>query len=70
RRLPAHIVLLHLSRQCNCPHVIERLYAAHPELAARLRLTHHLEPTPWLRAQGDGRPPPAARPTQQQLTLF
>lgn len=65
---PAHIVLLHLSRQCNCPSVIRKLYETHPELASRLCLTHHKLPTRWLAAKGAGRP--GAGLLHQQMRIF
>jgi hypothetical protein len=49
RRPPAHVVLLHLSRQCNCPRLVRRLYRAEPDIARRLRLTSQSAPTGWLR---------------------
>jgi len=49
RRLPAHVVLLHLSRDCNCPKLVNTMYQPHPEIAARLRLSSQHEPTGWLR---------------------
>lgn len=48
-RAPTHIVLLHLSRQCNCPELVRAMYAAHPTLGLRLRLSSQLTPTGWLR---------------------
>jgi len=45
---PAHIVLLHLSRQCNCPRLLEQLYAPHPRIAERLHLSSQHQRTPWL----------------------
>lgn len=65
---PSHIVLLHLSRQCNCPSVIQKLYGEHPELASRLCLTHHKLPTRWLTAKGTGRP--GAALLYQQMRMF
>lgn len=52
-RLPRHIVLLHRSRQCNCPKLIHRLFTRDPRIAAVLTLTHQHERTAWLNA---GRP--------------
>jgi len=49
--LPAHIVLLHRSRQCNCPHVIRRLFGQDRRIAPRLTLAEQDQPTPWLAAQ-------------------
>ena len=33
--LPAHIVLLHRSRQCNCPDLVRRMFAADARIGAR-----------------------------------
>lgn len=46
-----HVVLLHLSRQCNDPAIIERLYTAKaPALAPRLVISSQFAPTPLLGA--------------------
>ncbi len=62
-RLPRHIVLLHRSRQCNCPKLLHQLFASDPRVAPILTLTQQHESTGWLQT---GRPR-----TQQvrQLTL-
>jgi phosphoribosyl 1,2-cyclic phosphodiesterase len=52
-RLPRHIVLLHRSRQCNCPDLVRRLFSRDPRIAPILTLTNQFERTPWLSA---GRP--------------
>jgi hypothetical protein len=52
-RLPRHIVLLHRSRQCNCPDLVRKLFARDPRIAPVLTLTHQQERTAWLSA---GRP--------------
>jgi phosphoribosyl 1,2-cyclic phosphodiesterase len=49
-RLPRHIVLLHRSRQCNCPKLVTRLFTQDPRVAPVLTLTHQHERTPWLHA--------------------
>jgi phosphoribosyl 1,2-cyclic phosphodiesterase len=49
-RLPRHIVLLHRSRQCNCPKLVRRLFAADPRIAPVLTLSHQHERTGWLGA--------------------
>ena len=59
----AHVVLLHLSRQCNSPRIISRLYADRaPHLLGRLRITNQREPTPLMHvAPATGRvAPPVA----------
>jgi phosphoribosyl 1,2-cyclic phosphodiesterase len=50
-RLPRHIVLLHRSRQCNCPQLLHTLFASDPRIAPVLTLSHQHERTPWLLAQ-------------------
>ena len=54
KRLPSHIVLLHLSRQCNCPNVARALFESHPRVAERLCITNQSEPTPWLHVRRTG----------------
>lgn len=54
-RLPAHIVLLHRSRQCNCPNLVRKLFSRDPRIARRLTLAEQFERSIWLRA----RPSPA-----------
>lgn len=51
RRAPLEaLVLLHLSRQCNAPTLVDRLYAQEaPQLHARLTITGQFEPSPPLR---------------------
>lgn len=39
RQLPQHIVLLHLSRQCNCPRIVRQLFMQYPRIADRLQIT-------------------------------
>jgi phosphoribosyl 1,2-cyclic phosphodiesterase len=50
-RLPAHIVLLHRSLQCNCPNLLRQLFSRDVRIAARLTLAHQFERSPWLRAR-------------------
>jgi hypothetical protein len=47
-------VLLHRSRQCNCPHLLRRLFAREPRLATRLVLAEQHERTEWLGVGGIG----------------
>ena len=56
QRLPQHIVLLHRSRECNCPKLMRRLFEQDPRIAPRLTLAEQHEPTGWLRvhAQATG----------------
>lgn len=46
--LPSHIVLLHRSRQCNCPNLLREFFSTDPRIAPRLTLTHQAERTEWL----------------------
>jgi len=50
-RLPRHVVLLHRSRQCNCPRLLQKLFASDARIAPILTLTHQTERTPWLSAR-------------------
>ena len=49
--LPAHIVLLHRSRQCNCPRVVRDLFERDVRIAQRLTLAEQFERTEWLRRE-------------------
>jgi len=62
---PRHLLLLHLSRQCNCPRLVRDLYKHDPALAARLCLTRQHAPTPWLRVDA-----PAPPVVGEQLPMF
>ena len=65
--LPAHILLLHRSRQCNCPQVLRRLFDRDRRIAPRLTLAEQYQRTEWLR------PGPGAKTVpirDEQLTLF
>ena len=48
RRLPDHIVLLHRSQECNCPHLVRQIFSADPRIASRLTLAEQHERSPWL----------------------
>jgi phosphoribosyl 1,2-cyclic phosphodiesterase len=48
RRLPAHVVLLHRSRQCNCPALLRGLFSTDVRIAGRLTLAEPFAPTEWL----------------------
>ena len=61
--LPSHIVLLHRSRQCNCPKLLQKLFSKDSRIAARLTLAHQYARSEWLRG-GPVKPAP-----QEQLTL-
>lgn len=63
RALPRHVVLLHRSRQCNCPTVIRTLFSRDARIASRLTLAEQHDRTPWLAAR-------ARRPLSgEQLSL-
>lgn len=47
--LPGNIVLLHRSRECNCPDRVREVFAADKRAASRLVLAEQGEPTGWLR---------------------
>jgi len=61
RRLPKHIILLHRSRECNCPRLVRELFGADERIAGRLTLAEQDRATGWLSA-GD-------RPVALQLEL-
>jgi len=48
-RLPDHIVLLHRSRQCNCPTLLRGMFSRDRRIAPRLTLAEPFERTQWLR---------------------
>ena len=49
RPYPAHIVLLHRSRDCNCPERMRRLFGRDARIAPRLVLSEQYERTEWMR---------------------
>jgi phosphoribosyl 1,2-cyclic phosphodiesterase len=49
-KLPAHVVLLHRSRECNCPQLLRDLFSRDARLAPGLVLAEQYERTQWLRA--------------------
>jgi len=56
----SHVVLLHLSRQCNDPTLAARLHARQPY---RLTVSSQTEPTPWIEIHSAPLPrPEPARP--------
>jgi phosphoribosyl 1,2-cyclic phosphodiesterase len=62
-RLPEHIVLLHRSRECNCPKLLRKLFARDRRIAPRLTLAEQFERSEWIR-------PDRTRPRAgEQLTL-
>jgi phosphoribosyl 1,2-cyclic phosphodiesterase len=48
-RIPRHVVLLHRSRQCNCPKIVSELFSQDTRIAPRLVLAEQHKPTIWLR---------------------
>ncbi len=50
--LPQNVVLLHRSRQCNCPNLLRALFARDARIAPRLVLTEQYERTEWIRPRG------------------
>jgi phosphoribosyl 1,2-cyclic phosphodiesterase len=50
-RLPRHIVLLHRSRECNCPNLVRKLFMQDPRISQVLTLADQYERTPWLNAR-------------------
>jgi phosphoribosyl 1,2-cyclic phosphodiesterase len=59
--LPKHIILLHRSRQCNCPRLVRDLFRGDERISPRLVLAEQHESTPWLSA--------SSRPVFAQLEL-
>ncbi len=55
RRLPTHIVLLHRSRECNCPKLLRKLFEQDDRIAPRLTLTDQYARTEWIRPR-EGNP--------------
>jgi phosphoribosyl 1,2-cyclic phosphodiesterase len=51
RPLPGHIVLLHRSRECNCPKLVRNLFGQDARIAPRLTLAEQFQRTPWLRVR-------------------
>ena len=49
-RLPRHIVLLHRSRECNCPNLMRKLFTKDNRISPVLTLTDQFQRTPWLSA--------------------
>jgi phosphoribosyl 1,2-cyclic phosphodiesterase len=61
---PQHIVLLHRSRQCNCPQKVREIFESEPSIRGRLTLTEQRRRSRWLIVR------PRASTPHQQLTLF
>ena len=60
---PGHVVLLHRSRQCNCPEIVRRLFSQDKRIAERLTLSEQRRRTRWLH------PIPVQVAAAQQLTF-
>ncbi len=65
QRLPRHIVLLHRSRQCNCPKLVRRLFSQDARIGARLVLAEAFETTGWLETDATG-----ALPGEQMMMAW
>lgn len=63
RRLPHHIVLLHRSRECNCPRLLRKLFERDDRIATRLTLAEQFHRSDWLRVR------PTPRLVGEQLSL-
>jgi phosphoribosyl 1,2-cyclic phosphodiesterase len=50
QRLPRHVLLLHRSRQCNCPSIVRELFSQDRRLVQRIILTEQFERTDWVSA--------------------
>lgn len=53
RQLPRHIVLLHRSRECNCPELLRKLFETDARIKARLTLSDQFARTEWLRVTSE-----------------
>jgi phosphoribosyl 1,2-cyclic phosphodiesterase len=51
KHLPKQVVLLHRSRQCNCPKLVMELFATDARIASRLVLSEQFERTEWMSAK-------------------
>jgi phosphoribosyl 1,2-cyclic phosphodiesterase len=47
--LPSHVVLLHRSRQCNCPKIVRKVFHRDRRLVDRLTLAEQFQRSDWLR---------------------
>lgn len=54
RRAPKQVVLLHRSRQCNCPNLLRELFATDRRLAAKVVLAEQYSRTAWMSTQTVG----------------
>jgi len=56
RQLPKHIVLLHRSRECNCPKLVRKFFARDRRIAPRLTLGEQFQRSEWLRVRPSAKP--------------
>jgi len=63
RRLPEHIVLLHRSRECNCPKLVREIFGSDDRIRPRLTLGEQFHRSEWIR------PKAVAPHVGEQLTL-
>lgn len=47
--LPEHVLLLHRSRQCNCPRLLRNLFSRDARIGPRLTLAEQCARTEWIR---------------------
>lgn len=64
-RTPSHIVLLHRSRQCNCPKRVREIFSRDRRILPRLVLAEQFQRSEWLRPA----PVPPARGEQLLLAF-
>lgn len=50
-RPPQAVVLLHRSRQCNCPRLMQRVFDADQRIGPKVVIADQKQPTPWLTIQ-------------------
>ncbi|QOJ00760.1 MAG: MBL fold metallo-hydrolase [Phycisphaeraceae bacterium] len=60
----SHVVLIHLSRQCNTPELAK---APHADAPYTLTISRHDTPTPWIRLTPGGAAPKARSTTRQPM---
>jgi phosphoribosyl 1,2-cyclic phosphodiesterase len=61
-----HVVLLHLSRQCNCPNLVANLHAG---ADYALTITNQVEPTRWIRIAPEPKAARTATPMRPRIRL-
>src|SRR5690606_32500803 len=63
----SHVVLLHLSRECNCPDLVASLHQGAPY---SFTVTSQTEPTPWVPIRAGRSAPRGSEPPMVQMPLF